>query len=199
MKGTIRRWNDDKGYGFITPQGGGDNLFFHVSALKDRHRRPGEGEAVSFRPGKGRNGKPCAIAIDFLDDSNWSGLVGSAFFLPGVIFLLLIVTVTWAGLDPLVIALYMLMSLLTYAMYAADKSAARRNAWRVSENSLHLLSLAGGWPGALVAQKRLRHKTVKQPFKFLFWLTVTLNVAGFLWLLTPEGSTILNGIVNSLI
>jgi uncharacterized membrane protein YsdA (DUF1294 family) len=53
---------------------------------------------------------------------------------------------------------------------------------------LHLLALAGGWPGALVAQNRLRHKSRKKPFRTIFWATVAINGAAFVWLFTPEGT-----------
>jgi uncharacterized membrane protein YsdA (DUF1294 family) len=69
------------------------------------------------------------------------------------------------------------MSLLTFIIYAMDKSAAIKGNWRIKESTLHLLSLAGGWPGALMAQQTLKHKSIKQPFRFVFWLTVLLNVA----------------------
>jgi len=69
------------------------------------------------------------------------------------------------------------ITLLTFGCYAYDKMAARKNNWRISEKSLHTLSLAGGWIGAFVAQKIFRHKTVKQPFQSIFWCTVVLNIA----------------------
>lgn len=65
-----------------------------------------------------------------------------------------------------------LLSLITYVLYALDKSAARGRRHRVPERTLHLLSLLGGWPGALLAQHMLRHKTAKPRFLFVFWLTV---------------------------
>ena len=44
--------------------------------------------------------------------------------------------------------------------------------WRVSEANLHLLELLGGWPAALLAQRRLRHKCSKGSYQFMFWLIV---------------------------
>jgi uncharacterized membrane protein YsdA (DUF1294 family) len=68
------------------------------------------------------------------------------------------------------------LSVVTFLVYAIDKHAARKGHWRVPENLLHLLSLAGGWPGALTAQRALRHKCSKRSFQFVFWLTVVLNL-----------------------
>jgi uncharacterized membrane protein YsdA (DUF1294 family) len=79
------------------------------------------------------------------------------------------------GVLPVVVATYVLMSAVTFAAYGLDKRAARRGARRTPEATLHLLSLLGGWPGALAAQNVFRHKTVKQPFRTVFWCTVVLN------------------------
>lgn len=83
-----------------------------------------------------------------------------------------------------VIALYAVASAVAVVTYGADKRAARRNGRRVPESTLHLLALLGGWPGALAAQQVLRHKTRKQPFRAVFWLTVVVNclaLAGWLF------------------
>ncbi|GAB4290608.1 MAG: hypothetical protein Kow0096_04210 [Thiohalomonadaceae bacterium] len=70
-------------------------------------------------------------------------------------------------------------------LYARDKAAARRQARRTPEKTLHLLALLGGWPGAWCAQQWLRHKAHKQPFRALFWITVLLNPAATAYLLSP--------------
>lgn len=88
------------------------------------------------------------------------------------------------GLDWWVLALYLGLSLFTYWIYGKDKQAARQNLWRTRESTLHLLALAGGWPGALLAQRRLRHKSRKASFQLVFWLTVVANIGGLLWLLS---------------
>jgi uncharacterized membrane protein YsdA (DUF1294 family) len=69
------------------------------------------------------------------------------------------------------------LNLLTFLVYAQDKSAARNGRWRTRESSLHLLSLAGGWPGAWFAQQWLRHKSRKAAFRAVYWATVLLHCA----------------------
>jgi len=70
------------------------------------------------------------------------------------------------------------VSVCTYALYGADKDSAADQAsgWRAPEKLLHALELAGGWPGAFLAQRRLRHKTAKFPYQLVYWLIVALHV-----------------------
>jgi uncharacterized membrane protein YsdA (DUF1294 family) len=77
---------------------------------------------------------------------------------------------------------YLVASAVCFAAYARDKSAARAQARRTPESTLLMLGLACGWPGGLLAQQWLRHKTVKQPFRAQFWVTVVLNVGAFIYL-----------------
>lgn len=72
--------------------------------------------------------------------------------------------------------LYIIASVVTFVAYAIDKAQARRGGRRISEKVLLLLGLAGGWPGAIVAQLVFRHKTAKRSFRVPFWITVVLNV-----------------------
>jgi uncharacterized membrane protein YsdA (DUF1294 family) len=104
-------------------------------------------------------------------------------YLPVLVFALLYAgaTVAWQ-LPPLVGAAYLAMSLVCFCSYALDKSAARKGERRTPESTLLMLGLFGGWPGAVLAQQWLRHKTVKQPFRQMFWFTVVANLAFFLWL-----------------
>jgi uncharacterized membrane protein YsdA (DUF1294 family) len=87
-------------------------------------------------------------------------------------------------------AVYVALSLITAVVYAVDKRAARVGTRRVSENALHLLAISGGWPGAVVAQQRLRHKTAKRSFRRVFWLTVAANVLVFAALATPAAALV---------
>ena len=87
-----------------------------------------------------------------------------------------------------VVGFYLAASAVTFVAYAMDKSAASRDAWRTRESTLHLLDVIGGWPGAIVAQEVFRHKTQKQSFRTIFWLTVVLNCAALAWLCSPTGS-----------
>lgn len=79
---------------------------------------------------------------------------------------------------PWALALYGVASMVCFTVYALDKSAARAGRWRISEGTLLMLGLCCGWPGGIVAQRWLRHKSVKASFQMRFWITVAINLAG---------------------
>lgn len=115
-----------------------------------------------------------------------------------ILFCLLIGLSALLGWLPLeILALYLAASSITFIAYAIDKSAAQNNRWRTKESTLHLLSLTGGWLGALLAQKTLRHKSKKEEFQAVYWVTVFANCFMLGWLLTTKsGSTFLNTIIG---
>jgi len=82
--------------------------------------------------------------------------------------------------------LYLGLSGLSFVAYAIDKRAARRRRRRTPESTLHTLAICGGWPGAIVAQETLRHKTHKPAFRRWFWLTVLANIAALGTLLLAQ-------------
>ena len=100
------------------------------------------------------------------------------FAIPAFIAIYYYVASHWP-VKPVVIAIYLFVSLVAFLAYALDKSAAIEKRWRTPEGTLLIIGLACGWPGALLAQQFLRHKTSKPSFVAAFWLTVLLNVAGF--------------------
>jgi cold shock protein len=62
--GTVKWFNDAKGFGFITPDGGGEDLFAHFSAINmNGFKSLKEGQKVSFEIGAGNNGKTRANNI----------------------------------------------------------------------------------------------------------------------------------------
>ncbi|MGD3106243.1 cold-shock protein [Streptomyces sp. YGL11-2] len=57
QSGTVKFFNDDKGYGFIAPDGGGDDLFVHFKAIEsDGFKSLKEGQKVSFVAARGQKG-----------------------------------------------------------------------------------------------------------------------------------------------
>lgn len=107
----------------------------------------------------------------------------------GTVFALILISTTMITetMPSWILIYYLAISIITFIIYALDKSASRKGRWRTRESTLHLLSLLGGWPGAIIAQKKLRHKTRKQPFQVIFWITLFLNFGLFIWQLSPDG------------
>ncbi len=82
--------------------------------------------------------------------------------------------------------LYGFMSAWAFIIYGWDKYAATKGRRRIRETSLHMVALFSGWPGAVLAQQVMRHKTVKVKFRRVFWLTVLINIASFYWLYSQQ-------------
>lgn len=69
------------------------------------------------------------------------------------------------------------LSVVAMTGYMADKTAARTERWRVSEKTLLLLSVAGGWPGAFLGQRLLHHKRALGPYQVKLRVAAVVNVA----------------------
>ncbi len=65
-----------------------------------------------------------------------------------------------------------IVSLFTFVAYRSDKRRAEAGKWSIPESTLHVAELAGGWPGAFLAQRRFRHKTTKLSYQVVFWIIV---------------------------
>jgi uncharacterized membrane protein YsdA (DUF1294 family)/cold shock CspA family protein len=191
QKGKIQSWNDPKGFGFIEPIDGGKNVFLHISSFSNRARRPEIGQMVTYAPSTDAQGRPRAVNATLPGDRlSRHKKVGTAknsgamfAVIVAITFLLIVALGVMSGKIPAFIFLgYLLISIISFFSYVFDKAAAKKGAWRTSEGTLHLLSVLGGWPGALIAQQVLRHKSKKASFRAAFLVTVVFNLLGFAWL-----------------
>ena len=193
-RATIIRWNATQGFGFMRSADTPADVFFHVKDWAGGGERPSEGLAVVYEEihvgGKGPRG--VAVRPASMDRASGvrrtagpvrrqgSGADGN----PAPALLLMVVyacLLGWAvytGRLSVGIALATLpLSIVTFLAYWRDKSAAERGAWRTSEQTLHGLSLVGGWPGAWFAQRLLRHKSRKASFRAVYWGTVAAHLS----------------------
>jgi uncharacterized membrane protein YsdA (DUF1294 family)/cold shock CspA family protein len=200
--GTITKWDDEKGFGFITPKSGGKQVFIHINDFNKKHQRPKEGLPVIFSLSKDKKGRLCASKVfpqnaedEFskADSQKLMALIISIIFICVLIALILL-----KKLPQSIMAIYFVASVITFILYATDKSAAQAGEWRTSESTLHLFSLVGGWPGAAIAQSFLRHKSKKIKFRVVYWITVIINCGILAWLLTPEGANQLEIILKDI-
>lgn len=199
FKGKLKNWNDDRGFGFIDPIQGGEEIFVHIKAFAPRSGRPRVNALLWFEIEPGPQGKKRAKNVEFIRrtivrnkgarESSANRGTATLVAIPGFILLYVVVGILWQ--PPIVLAaIYVGTSAATFLTYAKDKSAAQRGARRIPERTLHLLAFAGGWPGALLAQQLLRHKSAKSEFRAVFWATVILNVAGFVLFCSSIGQTV---------
>lgn len=184
-EGIVTIWKDDRGFGFIEPSDGGSRIFLNAKDVAQGLPRPVVGDAVRFTTVTDPNGKPRAVSV------SPQGMTALTAPIPRVrvrrsellgwiavlSFAVLLVTLTVMSNLPIWVGIaYVELSVASFAAYAVDKSAAVTGQWRVSETRLLLLGLLGGWPGAVVAQRVLRHKTRKSSFISIFWVTAAVNV-----------------------
>ena len=171
LTGRLVEWNAEKRYGFL--QAGRLRIFLHIRDFAERHKPPAVGDRITFIVGQDAQGRTCAKQAVHVNDGGRL-TVASLLVLAGLLVLPILalwhwrVDWRWAG------GIGATMTLLAYVAYAVDKRKAREKEWRRSELDLHLLALLGGWPGAFLAQRRLRHKCSKVKFQFWFWLIVVL-------------------------
>ncbi len=197
--GKITHWNEEKGYGFITPSAGPKHVFVHIRAFKNRHLPPELNQVVLYSLSTDKQGRPCAVKVTRaieIPSGNPKPITKLFLTLFAIGF---IVAVAWSvsayNIPIQILYLYLAASAFTFLVYAKDKRAARAYRWRTKESTLHTLALVGGWPGALIAQQVLRHKSRKNAFQFMFWTTVVLNCVAFGWLFTAQGAEMLRVLV----
>jgi uncharacterized membrane protein YsdA (DUF1294 family)/cold shock CspA family protein len=205
-QGKLVEWSDEKAFGYVLPNAGGRKIFVHWNEFQNRLRssRPSVGDLLSFEVGLDAQKRSCAInvspvlaplkrkQIEARNESRevaatWSRALALVWAV-AILSLFALSKFPWKFA-----AAWFLVNVATYVLYVVDKSAAERGRWRVSEKTLHLLALAGGWPAAAIAQQRLRHKTNKAEFRFVFWLTVIVNMVAMLWFAT-QGAAYLSKI-----
>jgi uncharacterized membrane protein YsdA (DUF1294 family)/cold shock CspA family protein len=196
-KGQLTVWKDEEGFGFIKPDHGDQNVFLHITGLKNPNRRPQVGDIIRYQLTIGKKGKLRAshAVIEGTASQHsskqlaktsvkrkrskkrtqssslvWEVLFLSLFPIGGSVHLASITS----NLIPLL--LYLIMSGLTFVLYAHDKSRARTGESRIPEKTLHLCELAGGWLGAFIAQRTLRHKSSKNSYQVVFWAIVAFHI-----------------------
>lgn len=194
FEGQLKSWNDDRGFGFIEPVGGGQELFVHIKAFSSSFGRPEIGSKVNFEVETNSDGKKRAVRIQATSSAAgkrntarrhtkpWD--TTSLFVLGGFILSYLVISLVWK-LSIYVGVAYLAMSLICAVFYWVDKHSAKTGAWRISEATLLMLGGFCGWPGAIVAQHLLQHKTTKPSFRFEHWVSVIVNLTCFYLLTTP--------------
>ena len=193
MNGSIKKWNDKKRFGFLQSKTG-EEFFFHISSFRNRGSRPSIGMEVNFEPGTDSQGRRRAEKVRVCGSDKAHPAIKASIF--SATFIAVVAALSRLGYIPAAILwLYLGASVWLFFLYYIDKSAAENGRRRTPEATLHNFALIGGWPGALVAQQMLRHKSKKESFRSTFWITVILNVSAFAYLLSPYGNWLTNEMI----
>lgn len=204
FQGQISDWNDDKGYGFVEPNGGGTRAFVHIKSFTKLPRRPINGDIIIYETTTDEKNRVQATNISFtriknkqtIPQSKTLGLFNTFIILAFAAYLFVLVFIY--NLPFIILLGFMILSIITFVAYALDKNAAQKGNWRTKESTLHMLALVGGWPGAMYAQQKLRHKSVKTEFRQVFWATVVMNVGALSWIaLSETGRSVLTQLIHS--
>ncbi len=172
--GHITDWNPDRGFGFV--ESDGHRIFLHQRDFAKRHKIPEVGDHLQFELGKDKQDRPCAKKAVHVNDGGRftsEAIFLLAFLLGAPICALVKLS---SVISPAYLAVYALaISTSTYFTYAWDKNRARKKGQREPEQVLHLLEFLGGWPGAFIAQRHLRHKCSKVNYQIVFWLIIAVH------------------------
>lgn len=186
VRGRLINWSDERGFGFLAPEGVGQDVFVHASAFTKEGRHIEIGCEYEFSVDIGKDGRPKAKRVTLVVEPKAKPSLSSQILqrgprflvIPAFLFIVLAIEVV-QPVSPNWFVIYGVASVACFAGYGLDKQAANQKAWRVSETILLLIGLVGGWPGAIVAQEVFRHKTQKRSFRTLFWMSVAINMAAF--------------------
>lgn len=242
-RGTLTKWIEEKSFGFIRPEGGGQDVFVHIRDFGAISRKPKIGDIMRYQLSNDGTGRFRAADVSIegvsrlpgrprvRNESVYSGSgksratgvsVEGATRLPGrprerpkvvspegelspgygaiafvIVFCCALGGLTVLGKVPVVVPfIYLVVSCITFIVYALDKSAAMGNRWRTREATLHFLGVMCGWPGALMAQSMFCHKSKKGEFLITFWTTVAFNNAVLIWSATQHGRSVIISLVG---
>ena len=181
-QGKIVKWYDDKGFGFIRATNDSKDIFFHISDIHQLKKRPEIDELVTYDLREDERGRFNAINVGYLAKNKYivKSTVQSALNPYFLVFFLLFCTFvierTLKGFLPAIfLFIFFGANLVVFLFYYQDKVSANKNEWRITESTLHLFSLVGGWGGAYIAQKTFSHKHKKASFMFTYKITILIN------------------------
>lgn len=168
----IIEWNPTRGFGFVSLSG--KRIFLHIRDFTERPPFLKVGDQVRFQAGQDDEGRPCATRAELL--TKRTGLRFRSILCLLAILVLPVLAASRLPVSPWIsFSAFLVISLVTWTAYRADKQRARSGHWRIKEAILHGLELIGGWPAAFLAQRHFRHKTSKTSFRFQYWLIVVLH------------------------
>ncbi len=127
--GTITKWDDEKGFGFITHKSGGRSVFVDINDYDKKHQRPRQGLSVIYSLSKDKKGRVCAAKVfpqNVEDEFTRADNQRLISLVTGILFICaLTALVILNRLPRAIIVFYFAASAVTFIIYATDKSAAQ--------------------------------------------------------------------------
>jgi uncharacterized membrane protein YsdA (DUF1294 family) len=174
VRGKIVDWDPAREQGLVDT--GTKRLVIHAHDLIDRSKAPAIGNEIVFQIGEDLRGGAAVRNARFVGAG--SRITGGHLLFLAVLLVapaLAIFRITAPGMLAMTAGSAVVLSLVTCLIYISDKRRARHGKTRIKESTLQLCALLGGWPGAFLAQRGLRHKTAKVRFQLVFWLIVAAH------------------------
>lgn len=170
MEGIVVKFDKKRGFGFIRSETLSEDVFVHIRDLPNRQPLS-VGQQVQFESQKTEKGLSATKVIP-------GNKRVSPYWLYGITAIILTIAsmmlLFYSGLH-IVISYIVSINLSTFLFYGYDKLIAGSSLLRVPEWVLHGLSIGGGSPTGLIAQKVFRHKTIKGSFQFVYWAIVLIQ------------------------
>jgi uncharacterized membrane protein YsdA (DUF1294 family)/cold shock CspA family protein len=170
LEGTVSKWDAERGFGWVGCDGG--SFFAHIREF-EKGFVPRTGDEVTFVMGLDPQGRPCVKDV-FCSRKDIGGWLAACLKLLPLLILPFLANLKLPLAVWVLPAAMLPMSVAAWILCSEDKKRAEKGKWRVSETELHGLELFGGWPGAFLAQRKLRHKTRKTSYQAIFWSIVFL-------------------------
>ena len=89
LRGVLKVWKDDRGFGFIQPDNGDKDIFLHISALRGMARRPNRGDVVFYEVAEDAGGKIKAVnarieGVEYIEQASTTNAKWLGFALLGL-------------------------------------------------------------------------------------------------------------------
>ena len=179
MEGIVVKFDKKRGFGFIRSEQFSEDVFVHLQNIREQQPLS-QGQQVEFDTEQTDKGLSAINVIPGKKQTSPYWLYGMIAIIMTVgLMMFLLFYLNWH----LIVAYLASINLSTLLFYGYDKMIAGSSLLRVPEWILHILSICGGSPAGLIAQKMFRHKSIKKSFQLIYWAIVIIQVGILTWLI----------------
>ncbi len=189
-RAKIVSWHQSDGFGFARLVESDEKVLVNRTVLPDPTNPPPVGEIIRLNLIDGPDGKPVATGAHWKLPKEKQTLAS----LLGVTFVSGMFLVASLGYVHIAIPVaYVLVSFVTYWLYAGAKVAYIQGRQGTAESRLHMLESLGGWPGAAMSMQKFRYRLHEDDHQASLASCILVNfllLAVVIWAMTPEGAEI---------